>query len=179
MILENKTEVTVPAVMAMQKAMNRQGQLARYLIAGLFLLGAIWQIGYLMILGTWIQSYFYGILFCALVAGFLLIMPIWSNKKVLKQVTQQLCNSSAPLINHYYFQPQMLKIRDEGNPDGRDLQLPYSDITRFLQDDTYFFLYVKSTNSTYILKRNAFQPNDDVQVMACLQEKLAHCKGIR
>lgn len=70
MILENKTEVTVPAVMAMQKAMNRQGQLARYLIAGLFLLGAIWQIGYLMILGTWIQSYFYGILFCALVAGF-------------------------------------------------------------------------------------------------------------
>lgn len=36
MILENKTEVTVPAVMAMQKAMNRQGQLARYLIAGLF-----------------------------------------------------------------------------------------------------------------------------------------------
>ena len=93
MILENKTEVTVPAVMAMQKAMNRQGQLARYLIAGLFLLGAIWQIGYLMILGTWIQSYFYGILFCALVAGFLLIMPIWSNKKVLKQVTQQLCNS--------------------------------------------------------------------------------------
>ena len=25
MILENKTEVTVPAVMAMQKAMNRQG----------------------------------------------------------------------------------------------------------------------------------------------------------
>lgn len=64
MILENKTEVTVPAVMAMQKAMNRQGQLARYLIAGLFLLGAIWQIGYLMILGTWIQSYFYGILFC-------------------------------------------------------------------------------------------------------------------
>lgn len=28
MILENKTEVTVPAVMAMQKAMNRQGQLA-------------------------------------------------------------------------------------------------------------------------------------------------------
>lgn len=89
MILENKTEVTVPAVMAMQKAMNRQGQLARYLIAGLFLLGAIWQIGYLMILGTWIQSYFYGILFCALVAGFLLIMPIWSNKKVLKQVTQQ------------------------------------------------------------------------------------------
>ena len=166
MILENKTEVTVPAVMAMQKAMNRQGQLARYLIAGLFLLGAIWQIGYLMILGTWIQSYFYGILFCALVAGFLLI-------------TQQLCNSSAPLINHYYFQPQMLKIRDEGIPDGRDLQLPYSDITRFLQDDTYFFLYVKSTNSTYILKRNAFQPNDDVQVMACLQEKLAHCKGIR
>lgn len=144
MILENKTEVTVPAVMAMQKAMNRQGQLARYLIA-----------------------------------GFLLIMPIWSNKKVLKQVTQQLCNSSAPLINHYYFQPQMLKIRDEGIPDGRDLQLPYSDITRFLQDDTYFFLYVKSTNSTYILKRNAFQPNDDVQVMACLQEKLAHCKGIR
>ena len=106
MILENKTEVTVPAVMAMQKAMNRQGQLARYLIAGLFLLGAIWQIGYLIILGTWIQSYFYGILFCALVAGFLLIMPIWSNKKVLKQVTQQLCNSSAPLINHYYFQPQ-------------------------------------------------------------------------
>ena len=106
-------------------------------------------------------------------------MPIWSNKKVLKQVTQQLCNSSAPLINHYYFQPQMLKIRDEGIPDGRDLQLPYTDITRFLQDDTYFFLYVKSTNSTYILKRNAFQPNDDVQVMACLQEKLAHCKGIR
>ena len=150
MILENKTEVTVPAVMAMQKAMNRQGQLARYLI-----------------------------LFCALVAGFLLIMPIWSNKKVLKQVTQQLCNSSAPLINHYYFQPQMLKIRDEGIPDGRDLQLPYTDITRFLQDDTYFFLYVKSTNSTYILKRNAFQPNDDVQVMSCLQEKLAHCKGIR
>ena len=179
MILENKTEVTVPAVMAMQKAMNKHGQLARYLIAGLFLLGAIWQIGYLMILGTWIHSYFYGILFCALVAGFLLIMPIWSNKKVLKQVTQQLCNSSAPLINHYYFQPQMLKIRDEGIPDGRDLQLPYSDITRFLQDDTYFFLYVKSTNSTYILKRNAFQPNDDVQVMACLQEKLAHCKGIR
>ena len=78
-----------------------------------------------------------------------------------------------------YFQPQMLKIRDEGIPDGRDLQLPYTDITRFLQDDTYFFLYVKSTNSTYILKRNAFQPNDDVQVMACLQEKLAHCKGIR
>ena len=78
-----------------------------------------------------------------------------------------------------YFQPQMLKIRDEGIPDGRDLQLPYSDITRFLQDDIYFFLYVKSTNSTYILKRNAFQPNNDVQVMACLQEKLAHCKGIR
>ena len=146
MILENKTEVTVPAVMAMQKAMNRQGQLARYLIAGLFLLGAIWQIGYLLVIGTWIQSYFYGILFCVLVAGFLLIMPIWSNKKVLKQVTQQLCNSSAPLINHYYFQPQMLKIRDEGIPDGRDLQLPYSDITRFLQDDTYFFLYVKSSS---------------------------------
>lgn len=39
MILENKTEVTVPAVMAMQKAMNRQGQLARYLIAGLFFAG--------------------------------------------------------------------------------------------------------------------------------------------
>ena len=99
MILENKTEVTVPAVMAMQRAMNRQGQLARYLIAGLFLLGAIWQIGYLMILGTWIQSYFYGILFCALVAGFLLIMPIWSNKKVLKQVTQQLvCTAHQSLL---------------------------------------------------------------------------------
>lgn len=84
MILENKTEVTVPAVMAMQKAMNRQGQLAVISLPGLFLLGAIWQIGYLMILGTWIQSYFYGILFCALVAGFLLIMPIWSNKKSIE-----------------------------------------------------------------------------------------------
>ncbi len=178
-MLENKTEITIPAVMAMQKAMTKQGQVARFIIAALFLCGAIWQVGYMIVVGTFFKSYLYSALFCLLVAAFLLVMPIWTNRKILKQVTQQLCNQAAPLINHYYFQPQTLKIKDEGITDGRELQLPYTDITRFLQDDTYYFFYVKSTNSTYILKRNAFQPNDNVQVMACLQEKLAHCKGIR
>lgn len=88
MILENKTEVTVPAVMAMQKAMNRQGQLARYLIAGLFagcnlanrLFNDTWNMDTKLFLWDFILC-----TGCRIFADYAHL----EQQKVLKQVTQQ------------------------------------------------------------------------------------------
>lgn len=180
--MENKTEITCEAVIAMQKTMLKRTQWIRYILAALLLLNAGWQLYWTLTHALNLannKENSIAFLFCIFIAILLLCTPYFIKKRTQKQFEKQFAVHTAPLINHYFFESDGLRIKDGGVENGRELLLPYENITRFLQDKTYYFLYIKSMNSTYILKKDAFFPNDEVQVMACLQEKLANCKGIR
>lgn len=183
-MLENKTEINLQAAMALQKVMMKRSNWLRYILAVILILNTGFQIVWSICNRTRIGSETLKqnsmvAFFCLILAILLLLMPCMMKKRVKRQLEQQLAMNRAPLVNHYLFQPDGLLVKDDGVENGQELLLPYEKITRFLQDETYYFLYVKSMNSAYILKQDAFIPNDNVQAMACLQEKLAHCKGIR
>lgn len=182
-MLENKTEINLQAAMALQKAIMKRTNWQRYLLAAVFLLNAgiqiFWMVFDDMLSLENIRENGFAILVLLVLAALILLMPYFLKRRMKRQLEQQLAMNRVPIINHYFFQPDGMLVKDDGVENGRELLLPYEKITRFLQDETYYFLYVKSMNNAYILKRDAFIPNDNVQVMACLQEKLAHCKGIR
>lgn len=183
-MLENKTEINLQAAMALQKAMMKRSNWLRYILAVILMLNAVFQIVWSICNRTRIgreisKENSIVAFFCLVLAILLLMMPCMMKRRVKRQLEQQLSMNCIPIINHYFFQPDGMLVKDDGVENGRELLLPYERITRFLQDETYYFLYVKSMNSAYILKQDAFIPNDSVRVMACLQEKLAHCKGIR
>lgn len=183
-MLENKTEINLQAVMALQKVMMQRSNWLRYILAVILILNMVVQIVWSICNRTRIgretcKQNSMVAFFCLILAVLLLLMPYMMKKRVKRQLEQQLAMNHAPLVNHYLFQPDGLLVKEDGVENGQELLLPYEKITRFLQNETYCFLYVRSMNSAYILKQDAFVPNDTVQVMACLQEKLAHCKGIR
>ncbi len=181
-MLENKTEINLQAAMALQKALMKRTNWLRYLLAAVFLLNAgiqiFWTFFHTLSLEN-VRENGFAILVLLVLAVLMFLMPHILKWRMKKRLGQQLAMQPAPLVNHYFFQPDGMLVKDDGVENGRELLLPYEKITRFLQDETYYFLYIKSMNRAYILKQDAFIPSDNVQVMACLQEKLAHCKGIR
>lgn len=177
-MIENQTKITMEALIAMQKAFSRPMRWVRMVLV--VLIGIYGMSQFLRLSGDGMDAVSFGILAIYLLLVLLLLLSsVLQTKRSCKAFQKKLAAYEKPAINYYQFQTDGFLAQYGGMEDRQEQFVPYHLVTQFLQDEKYYFLYVKSTNHVYIMKQDTFVPNDPIQVMAYLQEKLAKCKGIR